>query len=364
MGVMLSVGGNVYSTTDRPAEELFFGSVDGVALLRRDGERWQVEQRALQGLHVSSLLLEPRSGVIFTGTHNGGLHASLDHGKTWERLTGGIEPDEVYSLAVAEAHGQVRVYAGTQPARLYVSTDLGQTWTDLPALRDVPGTDAWTFPPPPHVAHVKHIALEPNNCDTIYACVEQGALLKSTDAGRSWRVIFDAAATDAHRMSIPPTRPEWLYLTRGDYTTGYEGIYLSVDRGAHWERLIDRSLGIGYPDATLIHPDRPDLIFVAGAIASPNNWSKLGKADTHVARTRDGGRSWDILPGMPPGGAPGNVEAMAMNLWPGGFGIFGGSTDGEIYYSKDEGESWTTIARGLPAISKSSHWRWLQHRAA
>jgi len=363
MRTMLSVGGNPYSKTEAPADELIFGSVDGVALLSRSGQEWQVQHRALEGLHVSSLADDARSGITFAGTHNGGLHASRDGGKSWLRRSNGIAEDEVYSLAVAEAGDQVRVYAGTEPAHLYVSTDLGETWTDLPGVTQVGDTDAWTFPAPPHIAHTKFITTDPRNPDTIYACIEQGALVRSTDAGKSFQVIFDASATDAHRITIPPTQPDRLYLTRGDWSSGFEGIYLSTDGGANWDRLFDRSL-IGYPDATLIHPDRPELIFVAGATGSPNVWGKMGNAGTHVARSRDGGKSWQSLSGIPPAGARGNVEAMAMNFWPGGFAIFAGTTDGDIYCSQDEGESWTTIARGLPAISKAGHWRWKQRMVA
>ena len=362
MTALLSVGGNTYSKTDGPADELFFGSVDGVVQFRREGDRWQEVHRALQGLHVSSLAVEPRSGTMFAGTHNGSVHASADHGQTWEKRSSGVEQEEVYSLAVVDANGETRVYAGTEPAHLYVSTDLGKTWTDLPAVRNVSGIGEWTFPAPPHEAHVKYITIQPGQPDTLFACVEQGALLRSHDAGKTFDIIYQASATDAHRINVPPGRPDHLYLTRGDWSTGHEGIYLSKDDGASWERLFDRSL-IGYPDATLIHPERPELIFVAGATGSPNAWGKMGQAGTHVARSRDGGRTWQTL-GIPPAGVQGNIEAMTLNTWPGGAGIFAGTTDGDIYYSADEGESWTTILSGLPAISKAGHWTWRRRLAA
>jgi photosystem II stability/assembly factor-like uncharacterized protein len=358
---MLSVGGNVYTTSNGPAEELLFGTVDGLVILHRSGQAWQTEHRALQGLHVSSLAFHATSGTLFAGAHNGGVHASQDGGRTWQPRSSGIEQDEVYSLAVIDG----RVYAGTEPAHLYVTSDAGQTWTDLPGVRNVSGTAEWTFPAPPHVAHVKHISGDPRSAATIYACVEQGGLLRSTDAGQTFEIVFDAPATDAHRLTIPAGRPDRLYLTRGDWSIGFEGIYRSLNNGASWDRLWDRSMGIGYPDATLIHPAQPDFILVAGGgSGSPNAWPKAGNPDTHVARSRDGGDTWQLLSGVPPQGAAGNVEAMAMNTWPTGFEVFAGTTDGEIYHSADEGESWTTIATALPAISKAGHYRWRSRIAA
>ncbi|HLG69270.1 MAG TPA: glycosyl hydrolase [Chloroflexota bacterium] len=359
MTAMLSVGGTAYTSSNAAAEELLFGSVDGLFTLKRTGGSWQAERTALQGLHVSSLALEPQSGTLFAGTHNGGLLASRDGGRSWQRCAG-IEQDEVYSLAVA--HG--RVYAGTEPAHLYVSEDAGQTWADLAGLCQVPGTEAWTFPAPPHVAHAKYIAPDPHDESVVYTCVEQGGLLRSTDGGRTFQLIFDAPAVDAHRIHAPAGKPGSLFLTRGDWSIGQEGIYRSKDGGSSWERLFDRSLGIGYPDATLMHPDNPDLIFVAGATGSPNAWPKLLNPGTHVARSRDGGDTWQLLTSVPPEGTMANIEAMSMNTWRGGFEIFAGTTDGEVYRTEDEGETWTTIATGLPAISKAGHYRWRARIAA
>ena len=48
---------------------------------------------------------------------------------------------------------------------------------------------------------------------------------------------------------------------------------------------------------------------------------------------------------------------MTLNTWAGGFEAFAGTTDGEIYHSIDEGDSWGLIATSLPAISKAGHWR-------
>lgn len=359
MSALLTVGGSAYTSTTNPADELLFGSVDGLITLRKASAGWQETGRALQGRHVSSVVLDPSSGTLFAGTHNDGLQASRDGGQSWQRCAG-VEQDEVYCLATG--HG--KVYAGTEPAHLYVSADGGRSWTDLPALTRVPETERWTFPAPPHVAHTKYIAPDPVDASVVYICVEQGGLLRSRDGGQTFQIIFDAQAMDAHRVTAPVSRPGWIYLTRGDWSVGHEGIYRSQDNGGSWQRLFDRSLGIGYPDATVIHPDNPDVIFVAGATGSPNAWPKLLNPGTHVARSRDGGNSWQLLSNVPPQGTVANIEAMSMNLFRDGFEVFAGTTDGEIFHSLDQGESWATIASGLPAISKAGHYRWRARIAA
>ena len=54
-------------------------------------------------------------------------------------------------------------------------------WNEIPSLRAVPTVSQWSFPAPPHVAHTKFITFDPHDSKTIYACIEQGAFLKSSD---------------------------------------------------------------------------------------------------------------------------------------------------------------------------------------
>src|ERR671925_2326853 len=152
MAVGLSHGGtNVYSSNEG-SKQLWVGTQDGLVLFERQNSgKWQEAQRALRGQYISSIIFEQTSGTMFAVALFGSVHASADGGKTWEPRDNGIPYHDVYSLASNVVDGKVRVYAGTQPAHLFVSEDLGQYWTELPALRSVPSTPTWSFPVPPHV---------------------------------------------------------------------------------------------------------------------------------------------------------------------------------------------------------------------
>ena len=95
-----------------------------------------------------------------------------------------IPPED--ALNCAEVGGQVRLYVGTQPAHLFKSDDLGETWHELESLRSVPSVPKWSFPGPPHIAHVKNITFDPRDPRTIYTSIEQGGLLRSRDEGLTW----------------------------------------------------------------------------------------------------------------------------------------------------------------------------------
>jgi hypothetical protein len=98
-------------------------------------------------------------------------------------------------------------------------------------------------------------------------------------------------------------------------------------------------------------------MFTAGANESPRGWYQTRDADLRVARSRDGGETWELVERGLPEHIHGNTEAMSMNVWPDGFALFVATSDGEVFYSDDEGESWSTIAQGLPGVSKGMHYR-------
>ena len=45
-----------------------------------------------------------------------------------------------------------------------------------------------------------------------------------------------------------------------------------------------------------------------------------------------------------------------MDAWNGGYAIFAGTTDGDVFYSDDEGNHWQTIIKGIGPVSKSHHY--------
>lgn len=360
----LSPNGASRYVADKKLRQLFVGTLDGVVVLRSaaSGDEWQTDEVSLRGIHVGSLVYEPQRGGLFAGAHSGGLFVSRDMGASWERASGALRDAHVYTVAVQSRRGGPIIYAGTEPARLYRSFDYGRSWEETPSLRSVPGIESWTFPSPPHTAHVKNIAFPTTDGDDIYVAVEQGALLKSPDRGATWEEIDsycspdDAAYKDIHRIVIPDSDPDELYLTGG------EGLYHSTDAGGSWEHLQTRADRIGYPDALLISPRNERILFMAGARANPGTWRRSREAVPAVARSGDGGRSWElVLDGAIQGHGRANFEAMTLYGDASSFQLFVGTTDGEVLMSSDEGDGWERIASGLAPVSKGGHYRNLRN---
>ncbi|HXQ54035.1 MAG TPA: hypothetical protein VN802_23275 [Stellaceae bacterium] len=354
-------GQNLNQGTDQPAR-LLVATLRGIAVLERarPGAPWTVAARKLDGQHCSSLMIEPRRGGIFAGMHTGGLFFSPDGGETWEQRSRGITISQVFSVGYAHHKDGIALYAGTEPASMFRSDDYGATWVEQPGVKETKGREKWSFPSPPHDAHVKAMTMDPRDPNVIYAGVEQGDLLKTTDGGANWRVLDDFSKPtdwtyrDIHQVVVHPSNSAELYMTTG------MGLYRSMDAGETWTLIVDNSFRVGYPDHLIVSPRDGDAMIMSGARANPGTWRQTHRAEGTIVRSTDRGRSWtEASRGLPQDGRA-NVEAMSVAGYPGGFTLFAGTTDGEVYASEDEAQSWTRIAGGLSPVSKSNHYRAVQ----
>ena len=354
MTIALSHGGTTMYSSPSRSNELWVGTRQGIAVLERDSGGWRIARHMLADKHISAIHQEPESGMFFVGAFHGGLHVSNDHGATWEARTTGLTEHDVYSIASCRSNGSTRLYAGTEPAHLFRSDDLGEHWTELPALRSVPSVPDWSFPVPPHIAHAKHINFDPHDPDTVYVSVEVGGLLRSRDRGETFEQLH-GIYEDAHRLVIHPEDNQRLYAVTG------RGLYVSFDGGKSFEEWISRPSEIGdYPDGCVLHPHNPDLMFISCAQFNPGQWRKTHFAGARISRSIDGGRNWEILKNGLPDRLQASIEALCLEAAGDEVSIFAATTSGDIHHSDDAGDSWSVIASGLAPISKDAHYKDLQ----
>lgn len=358
--VCVSANGKTTSSSQSAARRMLVATAEGLADFRRDAPDapWRLQpERLLDGRHVSALVNDEPTGLLFAALHfEGGLMVSADQGTTWEARNKGLQSGHAYSLLVQHDGDRTILNLGTEPVMFYRSRDLGKSWTPYPSCTQVEGTEHWFFPR--SSPHIKHIAAHPEKVDTLYICVEQGDLLKTEDGGLSWTSINsmerpdDKFRRDQHRLVFYRKDPNDMFLTTGI------GAYHSADGGESWERLTDTEHPCAYPDPFFIHPHK-DMLFMVGAGMNPNpNWGAKGTAFPKVMVSRDHGRSWQNRMAGMADPVRGNLEVAALHdSAEGGVELFAGSACGELYTSKDEAESWQLISGSLPAMSKGPHFR-------
>lgn len=338
---------------------MLIGTVEGVVTLDRKlrGKPWVETARGLDGLHIAALLFEPISGKLFAGCHgDGGLWISDDGaGEEWRRSENGLGHAHIYSLAARNIAGKVTLFAGTSPAALYRSADLGENWTKISSLNAVPGSDKWTFIPPPHHPHVKNIVFHPTDPETFFVLVEQGALLKTTDDGASWTELNSYASGsdtlwhEVHRLMIHPHVPDLMYLATG------EGLFRTRDGGETFANVHHRGERMGYPEFLFLDPSDHKTIWMGGSHLNPTEWFKDGIADSTILQSRDQGDSWTEPNAGFPNPVIGAFEAMTMHLWYGGMMLVIGTATGEIWATDDYCRSWVCLDDDVPSLSKEDH---------
>ncbi len=202
----------------------------------------------------------------------------------------------------------------------------------------------------------------PNQPNTFFIGVNNGGVWKTTDAGRTWKPIFDEAPTGSvGDVAICESQPNVIYvgsgegLQRPDLSTG-DGIYKSTDGGKSWKNLgLRAAQQIG---GLVVDPKDPNRVFVA-ALGHP-----YGANDERgVYRSLDGGATWQrVLFKDENTGAvqvefdPTNPQILYADLWQGRQGPWeNGAWQGAgsgLYKSVDGGTTWKQLTKGLPTIEQ------------
>jgi hypothetical protein len=378
------------------------GTRKGGFILTSDGSRkkWSVSGPHFAGWEIYHIKGSPTDpDRIFASQTSGWfgqvISRSDDGGKTWN--TPGSSPEELKSPdGMPKGESNKFVYDTSPKTGKPLTTHLWYDGTQHP----------WEF------KRVWHIEPSRDDPDTAYAGVEDAAIFRTTDGGKSWHELPGlrghgtgskwqpgAGGMCLHTILFDPTNPKRIYVA-----ISAAGAFRTDDGGKTW-KPINRGLTSPYlPEPTpeigfcvhrlAMHPSKPNVVFMqlhqgGGVYRSDNagdQWVEVNgnlptdfgfpidvhahEADTvyavpmdpnlrvppegklRVYRSRTGGNEWEPLArGLPQENCYVNVLRDAMSadsLDP--CGIYFGTTGGQVYASADSGDSWTAIVRDLPAV--------------
>ncbi|MBI4384647.1 MAG: glycosyl hydrolase [Nitrospinae bacterium] len=341
---------------------------------------WRVDGPHFLGHIVNHLALDPRDGKTLlaaakTGHLGPTIFRSADFGQTWqeaERPPAFAKPadgqkgrvvDHTFWLTPGHASEPGAWYAGTSPQGLFRSEDGGLTWRPFSCVNDDPQYREWmgsVQDGTPDGPKLHSIIVDPRDPAHLYFAMSGGGVHESVDGGGNWKSLvqglevvegFDPANVafhDPHCVRLCPANPDRLYQQN------HCGIY-RIDRPANeWVRIgrtmPKRAGDIGFP--MVAHPRDADTVWVFpmdGTAVWPRT-SPDGLPSVYV--TRNGGKTWKRLDsGLPKGQAWWTVKRQAMTAdSQDPVGLFIGTTSGELWMSRDEGNRWACIARHLPEI--------------
>jgi len=283
------------------------------------GETWQqlsVEGKvSLVRLDILSLVMDPSDlNILYAGTRVNGIYKSFDQGKVWQKLddeNGALDSRaNVYDIVI-DPKDSNRIYIGTyqnKRGHVFRSQDGGQSWEDVYLVSEE-GYAIFT------------VAVDSYDPSVVYMGTAQGGFLKSTDYGKSWKIIkwFDNVISD---IVINPQDTRQVYVSTFD-----QGIYKTSDKGLTWQSFKEALEGFSQArgiESLVINPQQPNILYLG---------SKYG-----LLTSKNSGQTWqEVAIIMPPESEP--VLSLALGPQNRDHLYYGAGSI--LYRSLDQGVNWT-----------------------
>lgn len=216
----------------------------------------------------------------------------------------------------------------------------------------------WRSIGPYRAGRVSAVAGVPTEKNVYYIGTPGGGVWKTTDAGQTWKPIFDGErVASIGAMAVAESDPNLVFVGTGEQTQG-NGVYRSPDGGKSWTNIGLQQTHI--ITGLIVDPKDPNTIIV-GAQGDVKSGDQRG-----IFRTKDGGKNWQKVFYKDDHTAVMNMEVAAddpktlyATTWTRRTGPPNAAPpankpeqDAGIYRSTDEGATWTQVeGKGLPPES-------------
>jgi photosystem II stability/assembly factor-like uncharacterized protein len=245
------------------------------------------------------------------------------------------------------------VYAGVEDAALFRTTDGGKSWQELAGLRGHGTGPQWQ--PGAGGLGLHTILLDPSNPKRIYIAISAAGAFRTDDAGKTWKPINQGLRS----QHIPDPTAEVghcvhriaLHRSRPNvlFMQKHWDVMRSDNAGDQWHE-VSGNLPTDFGFVIDVHSHEPETIYVVPIKSDGEHYPPEGKL--RVYRSRTGGNEWEALTkGLPQKDCYVDVlrDAMCVDSLD-KCGIYFGTTGGQVYCSPDSGDNWAPIVRDLPAV--------------
>jgi hypothetical protein len=289
----------------------------------------------LTGKDIGCLAVDPlRPEHMYCGTLGSGLWRSDNGGGDWQPAGQGIRHSRIQSVTVSRSerkNGRGVIYAGTEPSVIFRSEDAGENWRECGDLMRLPSAKQWSFPPRPETHHVRWIESDPHVPGRLFAAIEAGALIRSSDGADTWYDRTPDSPRDTHQLSTHLSVPGRLYSAAGD------GYFESWDGGDTWQRF-EEGLRHRYLVSIAVDSADADTIIVSAA-ASPRH-AHSDPAESYLYRRVKEAPWQQLYDGLP---EPSGRHIAVLSAHPSEAGTFFAAWDRDVFRSVDGGASWYTL---------------------
>jgi len=354
------------------------GTRKGGFVLTSDGtrERWNVSGPHFGGWEIYHMKGSPADPNRIYASQSSGwfgqvIQRSSDGGATWEPVGNQFTYDgvpgthqwydgtphpwefkRVWHLEPSLTEPDV-VYAGVEDAALFRSADGGKSWQELPGLRGHGTGSKWS--PGAGGLCLHTILLDPTNAKRMFIAISAAGAFRTDDGGQSWTPINKGL----HSQYIPEPTAEvghcvhriGMHRSRPNvlFMQKHWDVLRSDNGGDLWTE-VSGNLPTDFGFVLDVHAHEPETIYVIPIKSDSEHYPPEGKL--RVYRSRTGGNEWEPLGnGLPQENCYVNIlrDAMSVDaLDP--CGVYFGTTGGQVYGSANAGDSWNAIVRDLPPV--------------
>lgn len=339
------------------------------------GDHWERSGSGIpEGVAVHDVVVDPSEPSRVYAATGAGVFVSEDAGETWRSLADGMASEVLSSSP--DPHAPGGRYATTTSAGPLRTTDDGVTWepfatTLAPATRSqaldlevapcepdtfylstagehfgqqppegflfksADGGETWEPADEGLEEGIPRLMVDGRLCSTLFAISRGPALLRSDDGAASWRRLGTSLVYD---LVIDPEDPDLLYAgTASSVVPGEdEGFCRSADGGATWTCP---------PTPFGVRPTTFSLAALPGP--PPVLYAASGNQEVSLFVSRDRGTSWSAARGA---GLPADrITDLAVDPRDGST-LWAGTAGGGVLRSRDGGEDWTPVSRGLASL--------------
>jgi photosystem II stability/assembly factor-like uncharacterized protein len=349
---------------------LLVGTMKGAFVLRANAARkkWDVGGPYFPGSAVYAMGYDGREGRhrIWAGPHSmhfgALLQSSDDFGKTWTNPesanvkfpeSAGAALTRIWQIAPGRESEPDTMYCGVEPAALFTSKDVGETWSLVEGLWNHPHRAKWM--PGAGGLCLHTILPDPKNAQKMRIAISAAGMYATDDGGATWRASNKGVRAEflpdkypefgqcVHKVVQAKQKPQRMYLQN------HWGLYRSDDAGETWKDVAN-GVPSDFGFCMAVHPDDPDSVWIVPMESDMFRCSPEGKL--RVYRTRNGGKKWEpMAKGLPQKDAYETVlrDALAVDAAD-PVGVYFGTRSGKLFGSANEGKSWSAIADGLPPV--------------
>ena len=245
------------------------------------------------------------------------------------------------------------VYAGVEDAALFRTTDGGRSWQELAGLRGHGTGPKWSPGAGGMCLHT--ILLNQKNSGRMYIAISSAGVFRTDDSGKTWKPINRGLVS----QYIPDPNAEVghcvhriaMHPSRPDvlFMQKHWDVMRSDNGGESWQE-VSGNLPTDFGFVIDVHAHEPNTVYVIPIKSDSEHFPPDGKL--RVYRSRSGGNEWEALTkGLPQKDCYVNIlrDAMAVDSLD-SCGIYFGTTGGQVYASSDGGDNWNAIVQNLPAL--------------